>query len=65
MSQVAIVLTLWLALNLMVLGLALLRHVAQARWLRLQVKGMVEAAERHANSRTAAGISSGSARIPD
>jgi hypothetical protein len=65
MSQIAIVLTLWLALNLGVLGLAWLRYVAKARWLRGQVTGMIEAAERHANSRAVAGVGAGSGRLPD
>jgi hypothetical protein len=59
MSQIAIVLTLWLALNVAVLGLACLRYVARARWLRAQVDAMIEAAERHANARTASRVGAG------
>jgi hypothetical protein len=65
MSQIAIVLTLWLALNLAVLGIACLRHVARARWLRGQVAAMVEAAERHANAPSAARVGARSGRNPD
>ena len=65
MSQVAIVLALWLALNLGVVLLACLRYAARARWLRARVAEMIDAAERHANSQTGAGVGAGSGRLPD